>query len=186
MLIRRLINETIKILKKLLSMQKLISIFLILLLLPFLIRCSSVKEKQTQYENQIGDTRFNSDLDNPNFRFCDSSNVLHKRAFVRYKAGGIIAVYNDIKRGYQFKPSFKEYSGYFIIRFAVNCNDESGRFRIQTLDSRFNLSNPPKELENHILSIVKKMKGWIHPIYDNKDYDGYKFLTIKIVNGQIK
>ena len=41
-------------------------------------------------------------------------------------------------------------------------------------------------LEEHLLSIMKSIKGWKHPIYNDKDYDGYKFISIKIVNGQIK
>lgn len=167
-------------------MNKTILLYVIPFLLLALISCSNLKENKVSYEDQIGNTHFNSHSDNPNFRFCDSTNTLHKRAFVKYEGGGMGAIYNDIHQNYVFKPSYKSYSGYFIIRFAVNCNDQAGRFRMQILDPEFNLSNPPEELKNHILSIIKNLKGWKHPVYDGKDYDGYKFLTIKIVDGQIK
>lgn len=163
------------------------SILLFLILLFSLLGCHSVKENDQHqyYENQIGDTPFDSDLDDPQFEFCDQTDVLHKRAFVRYK-GGMRAINGAIIDSYQFQSSYASYSGYFIVRFAVNCNDEAGRFRMETLDSNFNLAKCPKELEYHILSLVKGLKGWGHPVYDGKDYDGYKFLTIKMVNGQIK
>ncbi len=165
-------------------MKKARSIRFIIVLYFALISCSNVKEKKHGYENQIGDTHFNIDLDNPDFKFCDPSNVLHKRAYVGYE-GGMKAIEKEIINQYNFKPSYQSYSGYFVIRFAVNCNNQAGRFRMQTLDVNFNLAKCPNQLKIQVLSIVKGLKGWKHPFYDDKDYDGYKFLSIKMVNGQI-
>ena len=164
---------------------KLKGIILFLILLPPLISCTQTKEKKQHYENQIGDTPFDAELDDPNFKFCDPTDVLHKRAFVNYE-GGLRGLYNEIVEKYNSQPSFKSFSGYFIIRLAVNCKDEPGRFRMQIFDLNFNLSECPDDLEKHVLSIVKELKGWKHAIYQGKDYDGYKFLTIKIINGKIE
>lgn len=160
----------------------------VLLFLFFVLSCQSTKEQPQpplqQYENHIGDTPFDADVDNPNFKFCDPADILHKRAFVRYE-GGAKAFKEEMLAKYDFKSSYKSYNGYFIIRFAVNCNDELGRVRIEVLDESFTLSKAPEGLENHVLSIFKELKNWKHPVYDKKDYDGYKFITIKMVNGQI-
>lgn len=166
-------------------MIKIRSSILILILSFVLFNCSQVKEKHHGYENQIGDTPFSIDIDDPNFEFCDSTNVLHKRAYVGYE-GGMKAIEEEITSKYNLDASYKSYSGYFIIRLAVNCNDRAGRYRMQILDSNFGLAECPDQLEKHILSIVKGLKGWKRPFYDGKYYDGYKFLSIKIVNGQIK
>ena len=168
------------------SMNKMMNILLFLIVTFSLINCTPVKKEKQHYENQIGDTPFNADLDNSNFKFCDSTNVLHKRAFVKYEGGGIRAIQEAFAKKYIFDASYQSYSGYFIIRFVVNCKNEAGRFRMQTLDSAFKPSKPPEKLRKHILTIVKDLKGWKHPIYNGKDYDGYKFITIKIVNGKIE
>ena len=57
---------------------------------------------------------------------------------------------------------------------------------MEVLDTKFNIASPSKELQEHILDIFKTLKKWQHPFYDGKDYDGYKFITLKIVNGQIQ
>ena len=172
--------------------MKRIVIPIFILLLIIIISCNRQEEVSRHYEplrhyeNQIGDTHFIKHVDDPHFKFCDSTDVLHKRAFVGYKRGGMRAIYEDIYDNYVYQKTYATFSGYLIVRFAVNCHDESGRFRLQTVDLDFNLSEPPKALSQHIISIVKSLKGWKHPLYDNKDYDGYKFLTIKVQNGQIQ
>lgn len=159
--------------------------FVLIVLSTVLLSCNAREEKEPVYENQVGDTQFDSRFDDANFQFCDSTDVLHKRAFVAYQRGGMRVINEDLQKLYEFKPNYASYSGYFIVRFAVNCKDEPGRYRMQTLDTNFNLKEFPEDLEQHILSIVKSLKGWKHPFYDGKEYDGYKFITIKIVKGKI-
>jgi len=53
------------------------------------------------------------------------------------------------------------------------------------VDSNFKATNCPLSLERHLISIVKKLNNWNHPVSNNKDYDGYSFLIIKIENGKI-
>ena len=175
----------LKMLYKLNNLHKFKSIILLLIFLFPLLSCNPTKGKKKHYEDQIGDTTFDVNLDDVDFKFCDSTDVLHKRARVGYE-GGLRAIREEVAEKYNFKSSYEAYSGYFIVRFAVNCNDESGRFRIQTLDENFNLSKSPEGLENHILSIFKELKDWKHPVYRGKDYDGYKFISIKMIKGQIK
>ncbi|GAA3519811.1 hypothetical protein GCM10022393_37530 [Aquimarina addita] len=157
----------------------------LLIVTIFLISCNRSIVKQPHYENQIGDTPFNAYLDTDDFKFCDPTNVLHKRSLVTYK-GGTRAFEQQLIKNYNYKLSYEPYSGYFIIRFAVNCSDQAGRYRMETLDVNFNPSKHPTEFQEHILSTVKELKGWRHAFYQGKDYDCYKFITIKIINGQIQ
>lgn len=159
--------------------------YTLLILIPLLLFCCKTENNNHKtYQNQIGDTTYNEKLDDANFKFCDSANVLHKRAFVKYKEG-LKAFEKEVLEKYTYKPIYKNFSGYFIIRFAVNCNNEAGRFRMQILNPEFNLIECSKDLKEDILSIVKSCKKWQHPIYDGKHYDGYTFVTIKIINGKI-
>ena len=158
---------------------------IVLLLATLLFSCANKSEVQTDYRDQIGDTVFNSNLDDPQFRFCDASKVLHKRAYISY-VGGKKALEDAIMNAYEFNPEHHDFSGYIIVRFAVNCEDKAGRFRMQTLDPDFNLTTCPESLSRHILTIFKNLKDWKHAIYKGESYDGYTFHTVKIDNGKIQ
>lgn len=149
-----------------------------------LVNCQTSDESNLKYLADIGDTTFNSELDNPNFNFCDTSNVLHKRAYVKY-SGGTRSLEDDIIAQYKIKPEYKAFNGYFIVRFAVNCNDETGRFRWEIVNPDFEETTCPKLLENDIIDILKALQKWNHPIYEGKDYDGYTNIIVKIENGNI-
>ena len=155
-----------------------------LVVLIFTSACHNSEKKDKEYPAQIGDTAYNNDLDNPNFKLCDPYNTLHKRKYVTYK-GGMKALKKELIDNYKFESRYISYNGYFVIRFAVNCNDIAGRYRMQTLDANLKTKNAPKKLKAHILSIFKSLKNWKHPYYEGKDYDGYSFITIKMVNGKI-
>lgn len=157
---------------------------IILSCIPFLTDCTSDTQEKKHYAKQIGDTVFNSTVDSPAFTFCDSSNVLHKRAYIRY-TGGWKTLENKLLKKYTYDPSYKKFTGYFIVRFAVNCLNQTGRFRVQIVDSNFKQIESPVALKEHIMNIVKELDGWTHPIYKGHDYDGYTFMNIKINNGQL-
>ena len=159
---------------------------LLILLFSFcLLGCAKKTGESITYQDQIGDTPFDQNLDDVNFKFCDSTNVLHKRAWVKY-TGGRKELEEDILKNYTFKPSYESFSGYFIIRFVVNCNNESGRFRMEVLDSDFNLTTCPKDLKSHIITLFKSLKNWNHAFYEGKSYDGYTFHNIKMLHGKIQ
>jgi hypothetical protein len=160
----------------------------IVLVLILLCNCKSQKEPEVSqkpvYLDDIGDTIFNPELDNVNFTFCDSTDVLHKRARISY-AGGTPAMEKELLEKYTKKPEYEVFSGYFFIRFAVNCKNESGRFRWEIVDEEFKETKCPKPLETAIISAVKSLQYWNHPIYQGESHDGYTFLIVKIKNGTI-
>lgn len=157
---------------------------IVLISLSLFFCCEKTKDK-IEYENHIGDTSFNANLDNPNFKFCDSTNILHKRAYIQY-TGGNKALEDELIRQYIYKDEYKTFNGYIVIRFAVNCYDKAGRFRTEVLDTDFNKTACPGDLNQQVVSIFKNLKHWNHAVYEGKDYDGYRFNIIKIVNGKIQ
>ncbi len=149
----------------------------------FLVLCNCKPETE-QYENQIGDTPYNPKLDSPNFKFCDSSNVLHKRARITY-TGGEKAFEIDIINSFKTNPIPDSFSGFAIVRFAVNCKDEIGRIRIQLVDIDFNSIVENHGLVEQIKTTIKNLNNWNHAYYEGKSYDGYTFRVLKILNGEI-
>ncbi len=146
--------------------------------------CSTPSRTIQEYQDQIGDTPFDPSRDNPEYTLCDSTNVLHKRAYIQY-TGGIKAMEEELFANYEYQPSYSTFSGTFIIRFVVNCRNEAGRYRMQILDEKFQKTTAPKNLVTHILSISKNLNKWNHAVYKGKDHDGYRFITIKMENGQL-
>lgn len=160
----------------------------ILMVLIFFFSCNTKKEtkveKKPEYLADIGDTKFNAELDNANFKFCDSINVLHKRASVAY-TGGTPAMEEELIKTYKKLPEYESFTGYFFVRFAVNCKNESGRFRWEIVDEDFKEMTCPKALENEIITKVKELKFWNHPIYQGEPHDGYTYIIVKIEDGNI-
>lgn len=147
-----------------------------------LISCDTSSNQQKQYLKDIGDTVFNTQTDNPNFKFCDSSNILHKRAYVKY-TGGHRQFDNDFSIKYKTKAQYNNFSGYIIIRFAVNCKDQIGRVRWEVLSPDFKPTSAPQVLEDDVIRIFKSLTHWKHPIYRGDSYDGYTYTIIKLENG---
>lgn len=135
------------------------------------------------YPDHIGDTPYDPDYDDPNFTFCDSTNVQHSRSRIAYR-GGYRALEEEFDKAYKKMDIDNSFSGYFFIRFAVNCKNETGRFRWQIVDNNNQKTLCPKNLEENIITIAKNLNGWNAVSYNGKPLDGYTFLIVKIQNGQ--
>lgn len=153
-------------------------------ILIIVISCKQKQDNHKKYPQQIGDTEFIQGIDNPNFTFCNPVNILHSGSRIYFK-GGYKNFENQLIKAYQFEKDFEKFTGYFVIRFAVNCKNEIDRFRCEISDENFEKTAYPQKLEEHIISIFKNIKGWQHPVIDNQDYDGYTFVSIKFINGKI-
>ena len=156
-------------------------ILIILLFFPILSNCQSeniIKE----YPDHIGNIEFDPVKDNEDFRPCNSQKVYQ---------------YYNIGNGKQYKGEkyelekifFNNYknlnikgeSGLIRIRFIVNCNGETDRFRIISMDKNYQFINFNKNITNQLLTISKNLKDWI----PNNKYDYYQYLIFKIENGNL-
>lgn len=169
-------------------MQKIITYISFITILSLAFSCNTQKENEKEaapiYMEHIGDTPFDSKLDDVNFKFCDTTNVLHHRGRISY-TGGTPAMEKELIASYKKQPEFESFTGYFFIRFAVNCNNESGRYRWEIVDEDFKETTCSTSLEKEIITKVKSLQYWNHPIYKGESHDGYTFLIIKIENGNI-
>ncbi len=157
--------------------------FIIFLIL--LCGCADSDSKRILYPDQIGDTIFDAELDDPNFQFCNAEQVLHKRNLIKYQ-NGTKGLEKDIRKKYIAKQEFQAFSGYIIVRFAINCNNQIGRLRLEILDNNFKSTSAPDGLETHIRDSFSSLNAWQHPVYKDQDYDGYSFYTLKFTNGKLE
>lgn len=135
----------------------------------------------------VGDILENPALDTANFQPCDESlaqiyyNFGESIGYEGEKAAIIDFVYNE----FQSDASIQD-DGYVTVRFMVNCQGQSGRFRVYEMDRDYNLVSLSGDLVNQILDIVMGLDDWkIGRAESGEAYDYYQYLTFKIVKGQI-
>ena len=152
---------------------------IIIILSIFVISCS-----QEEYKN-VGDIPFDSDLDDPQFKPCHEDLTL-----VHYNFGNP-DLYKDEKpaivnafKNIQLVQHPKN-TGFITVRFMVNCEGETGRFRIEQLDMNYKPMKFNGAILDTIVSTTKSLDGWLPATYDNKVFDYYKYLTFKIVDNKI-
>ncbi len=149
---------------------------------------TSEKSVEIVYPRMIGDSEFDPAQDSPDFVLCHT-----ERSVIQYYAigektyiGEKRAIIESFEKNYD--PAIvKKESGLIRIRFIVNCNGNTGRFRINGMDPSYNERVFDPEITNQLLAITKSLKDWkIYPEGDKRKRDYYMYLTFKIVDGQIK
>lgn len=159
--------------------------FLTALLLSTLLSCGQKLENNAAYPLQVGDIPFDAKVDDPNFKLCDEGQVLQYYNFSK----GLQYLGEKVKVNQHFEENFKPdqnpESGYLTIRFIVNCAGKTGRYRVQGMTSDYIEKKFNDKLVAQLLSLTKKLDGWVTGEHDGKKYDYYQYLTFKIENGRL-
>lgn len=159
---------------------------LIFILLTTLYSCGQTREKKAEYPLQVGDIYFDSKIDNRDFILCDESRVQQYFSFgkgLQYK-GEKAKINEYFKEGLKTKKHKNE-SGFLTIRFIVNCQGKTGRYRVEAMNNEYNEMKFSADLTNNILNLTKQLDGWIIGEREGKKYDYYQYLTFKIENGEL-
>lgn len=135
----------------------------------------------------VGDILFDPSSDNPDFKVCSP------RIYQYYNFGkGNFSLEKKLIRK-QFVDQFKkinnteEENGYITIRFVVNCEGETDRFRVYEIDTKWKDTHFHPELTKQLLALTKLLRGWKpgeFPDSKNK-FAFYQYLTFKIRSGDL-
>lgn len=161
-----------------------IRIFFIIL---YLITSScSENKKQEPYFNDLGEIPFDNQLDDKNFNVC------HEDLTMTFNYAGFGLVYEGEKRQIintfkdKFKyPETKGQTGFITVRFIINCEGETGRFRVIEMDLNLKAKRFDKNISNQILNITKGLDGWKPLDRWEKVWDVQQYLTFKFEDGVI-
>ena len=139
----------------------------------------NVKEK-------IGWIPFDKDSDNPDFKVCDELNIEE---------------YYQVNPSYgEGKPSIRKYfsphkevleelcekDGYVIVRFVINCQGQTDRYRTQFMSLNYKDENTVNtELQKKIIRLTRNMGNWTPGKYDGKTYDCYQHLKFLFKNSKL-
>lgn len=136
------------------------------------------------YSHDVGDIPFDPTIDDPTFKLCDSTKIVTRRKALAYK-GDRSKIASACLERFVFKPEFESFNGYVTVRFIVNCQNQSARFRAESLDWNFSNKECPENLKKHLIEIIQSLQGWSHAYSQDAHLDLVKFINFKIVNGKI-
>lgn len=177
--------------RKILFMNSLFEIKKVLSVLVYLIllSCSETKSEsktETKYFSDLGEIPFDEKLDDFNFKVC------HEDITFPFNFGGVGLIYEGEKKelvktfldNYQ-SSELKGQNGFITIRFIINCEGKTGRFRVVEMDFNLKPKTFDKTISSQILNITKSLNGWVPYEYKGKAYDYQQYLTFKLEDGQL-
>lgn len=160
-------------------------IFPLLFLTIFHSCAQSVKEGD-KYPPQVGDISFDKNIDDPNFKPCDESRVFQYYNFgkgLQYK-GEKPAIDQYFKNKARLSERAGE-SGFLTIRFIVNCEGKTGRFRVMGMDAQYQEKQFEKSVVDALLFLTRQLDGWVVAHDDKNKFDYYQYLTFKLEDGKL-
>lgn len=168
-------------------MKKLL--FILLLFFPILSQAQPAQneKKASLYLRHIGDSEFWPGFDDPSFKPCDGETYViqyfNSSQGLQYE-GEKSALVEAFQAAYQ--PIDTEESGWVRIRFMVNCEGKTGRYRIQAADYNYRPVRFDERIISQLVKITHSLEGWLPQRINGRVRDYYQYLIFKIEKGQLK
>ena len=143
----------------------------------------STVESETELDH-IGLIPHDPRIDTLDFQVCNENQIypfFHHRN-VSFK-GEKRALVDEIMSKFESTTSGEE--GYITIRFVVNCDGISGRFRMIQMDDSYQFKTFSEDLRNQIYGITTSLEGWDVMKIEEVSYDYVRYLTYKIKDGAV-
>lgn len=153
------------------------------------IACSekTSKEPEELRDRYVEDISFDKNIDDPSFSACNGDQYI-EQYFNNGEAlqfeGGKRAIIDIFKREY-IPTKSKQFTGLVRIRFIVDCEGKTGRFRLLSMNYEYKRISAPKEITDQLMSITKRLNGWQTKFLEDHPIDYYQYLSFKIVKGEI-
>lgn len=166
-----------------------INYFTFFLISIFVIACNQGVNDEDFSEMHVGDIKFNSKLDPTpsSFKTC---NEWYSYQYYNFESNGLKykgekpQLVKEINDAYQINGEGED--GFISIRFVVNCEGNSGYYRVSEMDNDYMPKSFSKNLSSSLLKAVQKLDGWqIKRNSRGKAVDYHQYLTFHIVNNEI-
>ncbi|WP_346320912.1 hypothetical protein [Chitinophaga sp. YIM B06452] len=157
---------------------------IILSLTLFILIIPAFAQKQAFPEN-AGEILFDSLRDDPAFEVCNPRQVLEYYNLKSYYKSHKKQIVKFLLDNFHTQDEFLDQHGFLTVRFIINCNGQTGRFRLFGIDGNYQPIQFKPALSQQLLGLVKQLGGWQAPVYKEKAYDSYQYITFHIRNGKI-
>ena len=155
-----------------------------------IVSCAQQQQpEQKVYPEHVGDIAYDPELDDVGFKVCNPQFVLQYYNFGKgFQFNGEKKKILDYFQARYTGTPFKGESGYISIRFIVNCEGNTGRFRVIEMDMDYQSKKFSRELHDTLLDLTTKLTGWPICSYETpiQVVDYYQYLLFKIEDGAIK
>ncbi len=148
--------------------------------------CRENAALRSAYPDRVGDIAFDQQLDRADFHLCDETYIyqyFNDSEGFAYE-GEKQAIEKVFARSYKTDVREGE-SGWIRIRFVVNCEGQTDRFRLIACDKNYEAKTFNAVITDQLLSLTKSLKGWKMKAMDGEPIDYYQFLSFKLENGAI-
>jgi hypothetical protein len=165
------------------------SLIAISVLFLTLLSCQSEKkvDEKRDYLRWVGDIEQNDQIDKSDFKVCNGDDYI-----LQYFNLGEGPVYGGEKSSIvstfqsKYKPlSDKDQNGLIRIRFIVNCEGKTGRFRVLQSDYNYQEIEFDKRIVTQLVDITKGIENWQILYRSDIPVDYYMYLIFKITEGQL-
>ncbi len=119
-----------------------------------------------------------------NFELCKGRLYPYYYPKLNYD-GGFYAIKDHFYTNYK-EVNSEGNNGIVRIRFHVNCNGETGEYKIETYGLDYNSNEMDSQIVKQLLELTQMLKDWI-PAKDETGnaVNSHKFFAFKIKNGQL-
>ena len=135
--------------------------------------------------NVVGEIFPDLEVDDPDFQIChpQKSTVQYYAFGQKTYTGEKVAIEHYFRE--HFVPEQSNESGLIRIRFVVNCQGETGRFRLLAMNTDYSPKEFSSTISTQLLQLTKNLKGW-KAMKGRETYrDYYQYLIFKIENGNL-
>ncbi|MEO0732963.1 MAG: hypothetical protein AAFZ52_09015 [Bacteroidota bacterium] len=166
-------------------------VFLYLLLLTALYGCVTEKESAgSRYEvpsrqHDLGYIPHDPQLDDSAYTVCDSTKIHSGRNRLHY-AAGTEKLREDIRANYVYSPKYATFNGYVIVRFLVNCQGQTGRYRVQALHPDFSPATAPATLLPHLTDLIRRLNNWTKSPEYGRQAEYAKYINLQFTDGKLQ
>lgn len=134
--------------------------------------------------SSVGDIPFNPALDDTSFHLADSNHIFQyyntRSWWLEHKStyrDAFIQATRDL-------PQSANQSGWLTIRFIVNAQTQTGRFRLLAIDSIYKPCHFDPAISDRLLKTIKTLH-WEPAHYKDKTYDTYQYVCFHLQRGQV-
>ncbi|MEM7572696.1 MAG: hypothetical protein AAF433_07340 [Bacteroidota bacterium] len=168
-------------------MRNIIYVALLLLLLDCAADSSAISAtaEWPSPKHDLSYIPFDVSTDDPAFTICDSTRIRSGRNRLRYHEG-TNAFKEAVMAGFTTEPAFADFNGYVVVRFLVNCEGISGRYRAEALQLDFSPAKVDPALLAQALELIKSLNNWTKATDSAPETEYFKFVNLKIENGDIQ
>ncbi|WP_257666739.1 hypothetical protein [Parapedobacter tibetensis] len=162
-----------------------ITLWVYLTALAFPSFAQTLTDLQPRQGHEVGAIPYDPALDSPDFKCCNGVVQQYYAVDGGYRGGRkrLIQLLKTHPLSGQTLTVAK--NGYITVRFIVNRDGQTGRFRVLQVDGNYETTSFPQPFVADIVAFVEELDDWRPGQHQGNTYDYYQYLTFKLTDGKV-